>query len=149
MSPVDDSGEFPRRRRPKLGKSIEREPGTLDAYRECISLTTHHSPTQLLGELQMSKKPTAPLAAIDSSSLATAAGGRRAAGSSRSRYGSEDAMLDALRDVKSALTEIGSRSNNGNNDMMMTMLMAKMMQGNQAPAAPQVINCGGGKRRGC
>jgi hypothetical protein len=99
----------------------------------------------------MSKKKTpAPLPSIDSSDLETAAGGRRAAGSLGSRSANNDLMLDAIRDVKDAIKDAGNRPNQGN-EMMTTLMMAKLMQGNQQQAAPQpqVVCLGGGKRGRC
>jgi hypothetical protein len=79
----------------------------------------------------MSKQQPPALATIDLDALSTAAGGRRAAGASSSRV-ADDRILDALRDVTSALKDLGTKqaaatSNTSNNDSM--MLMMTMMQG--------------------
>jgi hypothetical protein len=91
-------------------------------------------------------KSTAPLATIDSSALSTASGGRRAAGStSRGSSASDDRILDALRDVKSALVQLGNNKGN-DNSAMFTTLLTTMFSNQQQQAAPQVI-CGNGRRR--
>lgn len=86
----------------------------------------------------MSKKqPPATLEAIDLDALATASGGRRAAGASSSSRANDDRILDALRDVTSALKDLGTKqtaaaSNTGNNDsMMMMMTMMQSLLSNQ------------------
>ena len=93
----------------------------------------------------MSKKEPAVLAAIDPTALETAAGGRRAAGSSSSRA-ADTAILDALQDVEVAVREMSAKqgtNSNGNNDMMTMMLMTSMMGQNNGGGG----NCG--RKRRC
>jgi hypothetical protein len=144
MSTVDDSTNRPRKITHNSSKSRSRGAGTQAAYIEVISLQ------RIFRRATMSKKkPTAQLPSIDSSDLETAAGGRRAAGSLGSRSANNELMLDAIRDVKDAIKDVGNRPNQGN-DMMTTLMMAKLMQGNQQAAPqPQVVCLGGGKRGRC
>lgn len=81
--------------------------------------------------------PPSALPTIDLDALSTASGGRRAAGASSSRGVTDDRILDALRDVTSALKDLGTKqaaatSNTGSNDsMMMMMTMMTSLLGNQ------------------
>ncbi|MEZ4359547.1 MAG: hypothetical protein R3B48_05155 [Kofleriaceae bacterium] len=82
----------------------------------------------------MSKRqPSMPstLTTIDPSALSAASGGRRAASASTSRA-SDDRILDALRDVTSALKDLGNKTatsstnNNDNSTMLLTTLISRM-----------------------
>lgn len=100
----------------------------------------------------MSKNKTpAPttLATIDPNDLSAASGGRRAAAGGSSRRASDDAILDALRDVRSALKDMGANAaananNNNSSNSMMMMLMSSLLNNNNSQ--PQVI-CSGRKGR--
>lgn len=88
------------------------------------------------------------LATIDPNDLSAASGGRRAAAGSSSRRASDDAILDALRDVRSALKDMGANAaanaNNNQSNNMMMMLMTTLLNNNNSQ--PQVI-CAGRKGR--
>jgi phage-related minor tail protein len=88
--------------------------------------------------------PKDPFVAIDSTSLATVAGGRRAASSSRSDL--EDRMMDMLNGIESAIKDLGRNQNNGNDAMSQLLpILALSMMNQPAAAQPQVV-CQG--RRG-
>lgn len=82
----------------------------------------------------MSKPQPPALATIDLDDLSSASGGRRAASasSSSSRYGADDRIMDALKDVTMALKDLSTKStqNTGNdsNAMMMTLMTTLMSQ---------------------
>jgi hypothetical protein len=86
----------------------------------------------------MSKPQPPALATIDLDALSSASGGRRAASSnssSSSRYGADDRILDALKDVTMALKELSTKSTqtNGNdNSAMLTTLMTTLMSQQQS-----------------
>lgn len=83
----------------------------------------------------MSKPQPPALDTIDLDALSTASGGRRAASAgSSSRYGADDRILDALKDVTLALKDLSTKSSqpqsNDNSAMMMTLMTSLLSQNN-------------------
>ncbi|MEZ4404359.1 MAG: hypothetical protein R3B06_30340 [Kofleriaceae bacterium] len=88
-------------------------------------------------------------ATIDPAALETVTGGRRAAAST-SRSASDDRLMDALNDIKSALSDLGKQQqqqpSNGL-DQLLPILMMQMLSGNRGggPGYGGGNGCGGGR----
>jgi hypothetical protein len=95
----------------------------------------------------MSKHTPDSLPTVDLDALVEVSGGRRRA-TSTSANNVDMQLLDALGDIESALKDIASKSNNGNQDLMSNMMMMQMMGLGQPQQQPQVV-CAGGRRRRC
>ena len=95
----------------------------------------------------MSKQAPDSLPTVDLDALDEVSGGRRRATSS-SANNVDMQLLDALGDIESALKDLASKSNNGNQDMMNNLMMMQMM-GLGQQQQPQVICQGGCRRRRC
>ena len=85
--------------------------------------------------------------AVASTDLTAIAGGRRSSSSSSS----DDRMLDTLNTIESSIKDLG-RNANSNASSPMSQLMpilalSMMNQQPTQPAPPQVIYCGGRRRR--
>lgn len=95
----------------------------------------------------MSKDTANSLPTVDLDALDEVAGGRRRA-TSTSANNVDMQLLDALGDIESALKDLASKSNNGNQDLMSNMMMMQMMGMGQQQQPTQVV-CAGGRRRRC
>lgn len=97
----------------------------------------------------MAKEAPETLPSIDLDTLGEVAGGRRRA-TSTSSSATDLQLLDALGDIESALKDLASKSNNGNQDMMSNLMMMQMVGLGQQQQQPTQVTCsGGGRRRRC